>query len=170
MNPYLDSATEAHPSIGRHHHKRHQHSVSFRLLAYPTRQRQGPACRPRAAVRAPTAERGVSARAGPRKCAAQARARGRGAPSWDGRRRCRDDVFFAAQLPGGVHPDTFFAWDYGRVVVQLPHNYPAAAHFALFFTRDDRHRWHFDTFFAQQLPGGVHPGTFFARGYCRVVG
>ena len=102
--------------------------------------------------------------------ARQAGARGRGAPAWDGRLRCRDDVFFAAQLPRGVHPDTIFAQDYGRVVVQLPHNYPTAAHIALFFIRDDRHRLHFDAFFAQQLPGGVHPAVFFARDYCRVVG
>ena len=89
----------------------------------------------------------------------------------DGRRRRHGNVFFAAQLPGGVHPDNFLARDYGLVVVQLPHNYPAAAHFALFFfIRDDRHRCHGDVFFAAQLPGGVHPGTFFARGYCRVVG
>ena len=87
----------------------------------------------------------------------------------DGRRRRHGNVFFAAQLPGGVHPDIFSARDYGRVVVQLPHNYPAAAHFALLFIWDDRHRCHGDVFFAAQLPGGVHPGTFFAQDYCRVV-
>ena len=73
-------------------------------------------------------------------------------------------------MSGGVHGPLFFALDYGRVVVQLPHNYPAAAHSALFFIGDDRHRWHFDTFFAPQLPGGVHPAVFFAKDCGRVVG
>ena len=90
--------------------------------------------------------------------------------AWDNRHPYHGDAFFAAQLPGGVHRTLFFARDTGWVVVQLPHNYPAAAHFALFFARDDRHRRHGGVFFAQQLPGGVHPGTFFARDYCRVVG
>ena len=86
------------------------------------------------------------------------------------RRRRHGDVFFAAQLPDCVNRAVVFIRDCGRVVVQLPHNYPAAAHFALFFIRDDRHRCHGDVFFAAQLPGGVHPGTFSARDYCRVVG
>ena len=90
--------------------------------------------------------------------------------AWDNRHPYHGDVFFPAQLPGGVHRPLFFAQDYGRVVVQLPHNYPAAAHFALFLMGDGRHRLHFDTFFAQQLPGGVHPAVFFARDYGRVVG
>ena len=41
VNSYLDSATESHPSLGGHHHKRHQRSASFSLLAYPPRQQPG---------------------------------------------------------------------------------------------------------------------------------
>ena len=50
-------------------------------------------------------------------------------------RRRHGDVFFPAQLPRGVHRALFFIRDCGRVVVQLPHNYPAVAHSALFLIR-----------------------------------
>ena len=58
----------------------------------------------------------------------------------------------------------------GRVVAQLPRNYPAAAHSVLYFTRVRRHRRRGDLFFAAQLPGGVHRALFFAQDLCRVVG
>ena len=86
------------------------------------------------------------------------------------RRRRHGDVFFAAQLPRGVHRALFFIRDCGRVVVQLPHNYPAVAHSTLFFDKDGCQRRHGDVFFAAQLPGGVHRALFFIRDDCRVVG
>ena len=52
----------------------------------------------------------------------------------------------------------------GRVVAQLPRNYPAAAHSVLYFTGVRRHRRRGDLFFAAQLPGGVHRALFFYTG------
>ena len=50
-----------------------------------------------------------------------------------GDRRSHFDTLFVQQLPTHVHRTAFFARDYVRVVVQLPRNYPAAAHAACVF-------------------------------------
>ena len=50
-----------------------------------------------------------------------------------GERRSHFDLLFVQELPTNVKRATFVAWDDGRVVVQLPRNYPAAAHSACVF-------------------------------------
>ena len=162
VTPDLDSETEPRPSIGRR-----TATAEAAVVEHAARARRAAIERPRGRRRrsaAPPRERGLAS-------APLRRGHAGGARLYE---MAATDVtamyFFAAQLPSGMHPDIFFARDDGRVVVQLPHNYPAAAHCALFFICDDRHRCHGDVFFAAQLPGRVNPGTFFAGDDCRVVG
>ena len=58
----------------------------------------------------------------------------------------------------------------GRVVAQLPRNYPASAHSVLYFIGAGRYHRRGDLFFAAQLPGGVHRTLCFTQDLCRVVG
>ena len=50
-----------------------------------------------------------------------------------GDRRLHFALLFTRQLPAHVHWTTFFTRDDGRVVVQLPDNYPADSHSACKF-------------------------------------